>query len=42
MSQKILLIDDDVDLIEMNRAYLAKNGYDVVFAYNGDDGIVTL
>ncbi len=38
MSGKILLIDDDVDLVEMNRAFLAKNGYDVIFAYNGTDG----
>jgi CheY-like chemotaxis protein len=39
MSHKILLIDDDIDLIEMNRAFLAKSGYDVDFAYNGADGI---
>lgn len=39
MSQKILLIDDDVDLVEMNRAYLANNGYDVITAYNGTDGL---
>jgi len=39
MRQKILLIDDDVDLVEMNRAYLAQNGYDVISAYNGTDGL---
>jgi CheY-like chemotaxis protein len=39
MSQKLLLIDDDMDLIEMNRAYLEKNGYDIIFAYNGVDGL---
>ena len=38
MSQKILLVDDDVDLIEMNRAFLTNNGYDVLYAYNGTDG----
>ena len=38
MSQKILLIDDDVDFVEMNRAFLASNGYNVLCAYNGVDG----
>ena len=37
--KKILLIDDDVDFVEMNRAYLANNNYDVIFAYNGKDGL---
>lgn len=39
MSTKILLIDDDVDLVEMNRAYLVRQGYTVLFAYNGSDGL---
>jgi len=38
MSQKILLVDDDVDLVEMNRAFLVNNGYDVLVAYNGTSG----
>jgi two-component system alkaline phosphatase synthesis response regulator PhoP len=38
MSSKILLIDDDVDLVEMNRAFLKKNSFDVIMAYNGTDG----
>ncbi len=38
MSQKILLIDDDIDLVEMNRAFLANNGYEVIYAFNGDQG----
>ena len=42
MSRKILLIDDDVDLVEMNKAFLESNGYDVVFAYNGKDGLKSL
>lgn len=41
MAHKILLIDDDVDLVEMNRAYLASKGNEVIFAYNGTDGIAT-
>jgi len=36
---KILLIDDDVDLVEQNRLYLEQNNCDVVFAYNGADGL---
>lgn len=39
MSQKILLIDDDTDLVEMNRVFLAAQGYDVVCAYNGSEGL---
>jgi CheY-like chemotaxis protein len=39
MKKKILLIDDDVDLIEMNRALLAVMGYEVDYAYNGEEGI---
>jgi len=35
---KILLIDDDVDLIELYRSYLEKNSKKVIFAYNGQDG----
>jgi len=40
MSQTILLIDDDSDLVEMNRAYLGQNGYNVLCAYNGSDGLL--
>ena len=39
MNRKVLLIDDDVDLVEMNRAYLQRQGYTVLFAYNGEDGL---
>ncbi|MDZ7316830.1 MAG: response regulator [candidate division KSB1 bacterium] len=39
MSRKILLIDDDVDLVEQNRAYLESRGYSVVYAYNGQEGL---
>ncbi len=39
MKRTILLIDDDVDLVEMNRAYLERQGYHVEFAYNGADGL---
>jgi CheY-like chemotaxis protein len=35
---KILLIDDDVDFVEVNRALLESNGHHVVSAHNGEDG----
>jgi len=39
MSKKILLIDDDVDIIEMNTALLSHAGYMVVSAYSGTEGL---
>ncbi|MBN1999067.1 response regulator [candidate division KSB1 bacterium] len=39
--KKILLVDDDVDLVEINRDYLLTKGYSVVTALNGRDGIKT-
>lgn len=38
MSKKILLIDDDIDVIEMNRAILMRSGYLVSAAFDGDEG----
>ena len=35
---KILLIDNDIDFIEMNKAVLQHNGYEVSFAYNSREG----
>jgi two-component system, OmpR family, alkaline phosphatase synthesis response regulator PhoP len=34
-SKRILLVDDDPDFVEMNRAVLADGGYAVVAAYSG-------
>jgi two-component system alkaline phosphatase synthesis response regulator PhoP len=39
MKKKILIVDDEEDLIEMLRYHLVKNGYDVVKAYDGDMAI---
>lgn len=39
MKKKILIVDDEEDLIEMLRYHLAKNGYDVIKAYDGDTAI---
>ena len=33
--QKILLVDDDVDFIDLNKAVLEKNGFEVAVAYAG-------
>lgn len=41
MKTKILLIDDDVDLIEMNRAFLEQHDFDVLTAFNGTEGLET-
>ncbi len=35
---KIVLIDNDIDFIEMNKAVLEHNGYEVLFAYNSQEG----
>ncbi|MCD6594509.1 response regulator, partial [bacterium] len=36
---KILIIDDDADFVEANRIVLEAEGYDVDFAYDGDEGL---
>ncbi|MGA1844513.1 MAG: response regulator [bacterium] len=38
-AKKVLLIDDDVDLVEANKIVLEANGYTVLTAYNGEDGL---
>jgi len=34
---KILFIDDDVDLVEMNKAVLTQRGHEVVAAYSAEE-----
>ena len=36
---KILLIDDDVDFVEATKIVLESKPYEVIVAYNGDDGL---
>ena len=36
----ILVIDDDPDFIEITRTVLQKEGYDVISASNGDQGLL--
>ena len=36
---KILLVDDDVDLVQATKTVLESKSYQVITAYNGDDGL---
>ncbi len=36
---KILLVDDDVDFVEATKTILESKHYDVVMAYEGDEGL---
>ena len=37
--KRVLLVDDDGDFVDMNRASLEENGYEVAVAYNGRECI---
>jgi DNA-binding response OmpR family regulator len=37
--RRILVVDDEVKTVEVLQAYLAKEGYDVLTAYNGKDAL---
>ncbi len=39
MPKKILVVDDDLDLQRQMEALLGKKGYQVVAAYDGDEGL---
>lgn len=39
MSQKILVIEDDLDICQLLRRFLTKHGYEVFIAHNGKQGI---
>jgi two-component system, OmpR family, alkaline phosphatase synthesis response regulator PhoP len=39
-SKKILIVEDEVELVEMVKMRLEANGYEVVTAYNGEDGLL--
>ena len=38
-SKKILVVDDDVNICELLRLYLEKDGFDVVVANDGEDAL---
>lgn len=42
MAKKILLVDDDKDLVESLVSVLKQNGFDVVTAYSGVEGLKKL
>jgi len=39
MGDKILLVDDDVELVEMVRDYLTQEGFDVTMVHDGESGV---
>jgi DNA-binding response OmpR family regulator len=39
MKTKVLLIDDDPELIEMYRIELENRGYSVIYAFSGEEGL---
>ncbi|KAB2835923.1 MAG: response regulator [Candidatus Brocadia sp.] len=39
MLQKILIVDDEQDLVKLIRYHLEKDGYKTLCAYNGDDAL---
>jgi two-component system, OmpR family, response regulator len=40
MGEKILLIDDDVELVEMVRDYLTREGFEVTMVHDGEAGVL--
>lgn len=40
MAYKVLLVEDDTQIVEMLQGYLEKEGYDVTAALNGVDGLL--
>jgi DNA-binding response OmpR family regulator len=39
MSKKILVVDDEQDLVELIKMRLETNGYEVIVAYDGQQGL---
>ena len=39
MKKKILMVDDDIDLIQQFQPVLEQAGYDVAVAYDGQEGL---
>ena len=38
MAYRVLIIDDDVDFVEFEKILLEKNGYEVITAFDGQEG----
>jgi len=41
MEKKILLVDDEIDFVEINKVALENKGYQVVVAYDGKEALNT-
>ena len=39
MAYRVLIIDDDVDFIESGKVLLENNGYEVITAFDGQEGV---
>ena len=39
MSAKLLVIDDEKDMVEVIKSALTTRGYDVISAFNGEEGL---
>ncbi len=37
--KRILLVDDEIDFVELVRTRLEDNNYEVIIAYNGEEGL---
>ncbi len=42
MSRRILMIDDDREMVTLGKLILKREGFDVLFAYGGEDGLAIL
>lgn len=42
MAHRILIIDDDKEMVALGRLILEREGFDVVFAYGGQEGLDVL
>lgn len=40
MAKKVLVIDDETDMVNLLKSRLEANHYDVAFAFDGDDGLL--
>ncbi|KPJ86422.1 MAG: hypothetical protein AMS17_12510, partial [Spirochaetes bacterium DG_61] len=38
MAYRVLIIDDDVDFVEFEKMLLENNGYEVITAFDGQEG----
>ncbi len=39
MKKKILMVDDEVDIVDIVKIYLVEQGYEVICAYNGEEAL---